>query len=390
MLTPAQLMTLPEPLVELFGELEADIMADMCKRIVRHGGMTATSAWQVEKLKEMRGMSASAEREIAKALKAGESELAQIFREAGVKALATDEAVYRAAGLTSGQFVYSKALNDVLIAGIKKTNGLCENFCGTLAENTRQALYNSLDKSYLGIMTGNLDPATAIRRSVNDLASKGINAVAYPSGHTDSLETAVRRAILTGANQTTAELELTRADELGSDLVEVTAHAGARPEHAEWQGQIYSISGKTKGYKDFYRSTGYGDGDGLCGWNCYHNFYPFILGFSTPTFASQRSKNNDAEYETQQEQRALERAIRSSKKQVQALDAARNAATDDTLRNELTEDFNRASKTLLNRRKRLETFLDSHENFFSSSDRTAVGGFGRSIAGKAAWAARHT
>ncbi len=388
MLTPAQLMILPEPLLDLFGELEADIMADICARIVKHGGMTASSVWQIEKLKEMRGLDKTATRSIAKALKVSDAKVGDILREAGVKALAVDEAVYRAAGLATGQFVYSQALNDVLKAGIAKTNGLLHNFCNTTALDASKALGNSLDKSYLGIVTGNLDPATAIRRSVKEIASKGIEAVAYPSGHADSLETAVRRAILTGANQTTAELQLARADELGSDLVEVTAHAGARPEHAEWHGQIYSRSGKTKGYKDFYASTGYGSGDGLCGWNCYHNFYPYILGFSTPTFSSERSKNNDAEYETQQEQRALERAVRASKKEVLALDAARKAATTPETYAQLDEEFSRASRTLASRRKRLETFLDSHSGFFSASDRTAVGGFDRSIASKAVWAAK--
>lgn len=391
MLTPAELMILPEPLVELFGELEADIMAQICTRIVRHGGaLTASSVWQIEKLKEMRGLNSVIRRQIAKALNVSEKQLEEVFRTAGVKALAVDEAVYRAAGMTTGRLVYSSALNDVLKAGIAKTNGLMVNFCGTLAENSQQALYKSLDKAYLGLVTGEDSPGSAIRRSVNELARKGINSIAYPTGHQDSLETAVRRAVLTGANQTTAELQLTRAGELGSDLVEVTAHAGARPEHAVWQGEIYSLNGKTKGYKDFYRSTGYGDGDGLCGWNCYHNFYPYILGFSSPTFSSQRSgkQQNADEYETQQEQRSLERAIRNSKKEVQSLDAARNAATTEELRKELTEDFNRASRTLASRRKKLESFLNSHENFFSGADRTTVAGFNQSIAMKAVWGAK--
>lgn len=388
MLTPAQLMTLPEPLLELFGELEAEILADICARIVKHGTVTASSVWQIEKLKEMRGLNRNATRLISKALNVSDAEVGDILREAGMKSLATDEAVYRAAGIAAGKFVYSEALNEVLKAGIAKTNGLLHNYCGTTALDATKALSNSLDKSYFGIITGNLDPATAIRRSVKEIAGKGIQSVAYPSGHSDSLETAARRAILTGANQTTAELQLARAGELGSDLVEVTAHGGARPEHAVWQGGIYSIKGTTKGYRTLADACGYGSGDGLCGWNCYHNFYPYILGFSTPTFSKQRSADNDAEYDTQQEQRALERAIRSSKKEVMALDAARKAATTPETYAQLDEEFSRAARTLANRRKRLEAFLNSHDGFFSASDRTAVGGYDRSIAGKAAWAAR--
>ena len=127
MLTPAQLMTLPEPLLELFGELEAEILADICARIVKHGTVTASSVWQIEKLKEMRGLNRNATRLISKALNVSDAEVGNILRDAGVKALAVDEAVYRAAGLATGKFVYSEALNEVLKAGIAKTNGLLHN-----------------------------------------------------------------------------------------------------------------------------------------------------------------------------------------------------------------------------------------------------------------------
>ena len=56
----------------------------------------------------------------------------------------------------------------------------------------------------------------------------------------------MRRAVLTGVAQTANTLQMTRADEMGSDLVAVSAHIGARntgvgPEnHEAWQGKIYS------------------------------------------------------------------------------------------------------------------------------------------------------
>ena len=78
-----------------------------------------------------------------------------------------------------------------------------------------------------------------------------MGAITYPSGHVDSLEVAVRRATITGVNQTCLKVQEARADELGVDLVETTAHAGARPSHAEWQGQIFSRSGKSSKYPDF-------------------------------------------------------------------------------------------------------------------------------------------
>ena len=64
--------------------------------------------------------------------------------------------------------------------------------------------------------------------AIKELSSKGIESITYPSGHVDHLDVAVRRAVLTGINQTALKLQEARADEMGCDLVEVTAHAGAR------------------------------------------------------------------------------------------------------------------------------------------------------------------
>jgi hypothetical protein len=86
---------------------------------------------------------------------------------------------------------------------------------------------------------------------------------------------------LTGVNQTAAEVQLRRMDEMGTDLVETTAHHGARTtpgpgpdNHAWWQGRWFSRSRKSSKYPDFYEQTGYGTGPGLCGWNCRHSFFP--------------------------------------------------------------------------------------------------------------------
>ena len=74
-------------------------------------------------------------------------------------------------------------------------------------------------------------------------------------------------------------LQLARMEEMDCEFVEVTAHEGARPTHAVWQGRVYHRGGAVvqdgERYEDFETATGYGTGPGLCGWNCRHNFYPF-------------------------------------------------------------------------------------------------------------------
>lgn len=84
--------------------------------------------------------------------------------------------------------------------------------------------------------------------------------------------------VLTSVNQTAAAVSLTNCDELECDLVEVTAHLGARPSHEAWQGKIYKLHGSTDKYPNFYEVCRYGEADGICGVNCRHSFYPYFEG----------------------------------------------------------------------------------------------------------------
>lgn len=170
------------------------------------------------------------------------------------------------------------------------------------------------------------------RRAVKALAKQGVGAIRYPSGKIDTLEVAVRRAVVTGVNQTTLKMQWQLAGEMSCDLVEVTAHAGARPAHAAWQGGIYSRSGQSAKYPDFVFSTGYGSGAGLGGWNCRHSFFPYFEGSPRAyspemleEYARKTRKYNGkalTEYEATQQQRHIERQIRRWKREHAAMQAA--------------------------------------------------------------------
>ena len=192
------------------------------------------------------------------------------------------------------------------------------------------------------VTSGAFDPNTAVRSAIKSLAQQGVGAITYPSGHVDTLEVAVRRALVTGVNQTCLQMQEARADELGCDLVETTAHSGARPSHAEWQGQVFSRSGKSRKYPDFVQVTGYGTGEGLGGWNCSHSFYPFFEGlprtYSDKLLDSYKAKNYEyngkkmTEYEALQTQRGIERKLRRWKRENIAMKAAGQDATESAVK----------------------------------------------------------
>ena len=85
---------------------------------------------------------------------------------------------------------------------------------------------------------------------------------------------------MTGVNQLSMRMTDFLADELGCEFLEVTAHAGARPSHRVWQGEVYHRGGEKDGYPDLEETTGLGRVDGLCGAHCRHGYHPFFPGIS--------------------------------------------------------------------------------------------------------------
>ena len=333
MLTPRQLDHYPDRLVELYAQVEADILADMARKINAYNYYTAASAHQKQKLRELGNTYDDIMKRLSAVSGKSKEELRRIMQEAGTEALKNDDDIYKAAGLSPGNVNQSPALLNVLNAGLKKTKGTFDNLTKTTANTATKQFEHALDRAYMQITTGAFSPQAAIKIAIKDLAKDGLNAIEYPSGHIDHLDVAVRRAVITGVNQTAATLQITRANEMGCDLVEVTAHAGARPSHAVWQGGIYSLSGQSKEYAGLEEATGYGTGAGLCGWNCRHSFFPYYPGIRRPAYTPEELEQFNAktyeyngvqmtEYEATQKQRYIERQIRRWKREEQAMDAA--------------------------------------------------------------------
>jgi len=92
-------------------------------------------------------------------------------------------------------------------------------------------------------------------------------------------------------------------------------------------------------YPDFVKSTGYGTGGGLCGWNCRHNFIPFDPKTMTNNITVYGMEENKESYLKSQKQRALERNIRNTKRVVRVIREnikySENFSLEETLKNQL-------------------------------------------------------
>lgn len=142
----------------------------------------------------------------------------------------------------------------------------------------------------------------------------------------------MRRAMVTGINQTAIDISLHNARQLNCRFMELSAHSGARTgdsgpdytNHSWWQGQIVSLDGEP-GYLSL-KDIGYGDVKGFGGANCRHNWHLFWPGISTPAYTPEVLAEYNApkipwqgqlltEEQARQKQRALERQIRRAKRE---------------------------------------------------------------------------
>lgn len=392
MLSPEYLAGAADGVVEIYAQVENDILEDIVRRVMKTGEITDTAAWQIARAREFGYFQDDVVEMLAEATGKSRRELNRMMNEAAKKSLSSDDAIYLRAGRSPPPISASPALQATLLQGRDTTMALLGNFTKTAGRASTAAFSSIMDRTFLQVMTGAYDPNTAIRNAVRELARSDVLMVAYPSGASATIESAVRRAVLTGTNQAVSKLQIQRAADMRCDLLETTAHIGARPTHAVWQGQVFSISGSSRKYKNFYDETGYGTGDGLCGWNCYHNFHPFFEGLSLPSTSGDPSAaaggNNDEDYENKQQQRAYERAVREAKRECVVYKTAIDNAGNATMRAEFEQDFARASVKLKRREARLESWISQTSGTAREREREAVAGFNRSVSSKAVWANR--
>ena len=190
-----------------------------------------------------------------------------------------------------------------------------------------------------------------------------------------------------------------RAKEMHHDIMELTAHSGAREEHARWQGKLVSLSGK-KGYLSL-RDIGCGEPGGFKGINCRHNWHMYFKGMPR-AYTDKELKDMQNEkvvyngqpipvWKAREYQRSLERGIKKNKRELIMCDEARKYTDDKDLKAGLDIDFQNAAKKLKAREKNLKDFCrqtglkydSSRVQVFSAETERGIRNWDKSIAQKA-------
>lgn len=393
MITPEWLSAAIDKL-EVHKRLQDTILKAVARRLVKTNfDVTDASKWQIEKLQQSGMLYDEIVTAIAQETKALKSEIETAFDNAGAEVFNYPEEDLEKAGLVPNELKnLSPQMKGILAAAAAKTFTEAKNLVRTTANMTQHSYINACELAHQQIVSGAFSYTQAIANAIKQAACES-GYVHYPSGARTTVEAAVRRAVLTGVNQTAAELQMKLADEMECDLVEVSAHFGARPNHAEWQGQVYSRSGKHPDY-DSFDVCGYGTAEGLCGVNCRHGFYLFFEGISKRAYTDKElsdMKNAAVTVDGEQmplhkaigQQRAYERAVRKEKVRLVALAEAHKASGD----NRYSADFDREAARLKEKERQLAAWCEK-TGLTHESSRVQVYGFDRSLAQRAVYGSK--
>lgn len=317
--------------------LEERILQDIARRIKKTGEITSTADWQINRLRILGYSSEDIEREIKKTLDASYPEMFELYDKVIDWEYVRNKDVYEQINAEFIPYEENRQLQHITDAIIQKSLEDLENVTRSLGfyldYNGRKVLTplsqvytNYLDNACFDIVTGAFDYGSVLRRVVTQLTNSGLRKIEYGSGYASRVEVTARRAVMTGVANLTGEIADYNAKKLGTEYFEVEWHAGARPTHAVWQGQVW-----TK--EQLYSVCGLGTVTGLLGANCYHTYYPFFPGISERNWSDdwleeqnrKESKPKEfrgkeyALYEAKQRQRQMETAMRAQREKVQML-----------------------------------------------------------------------
>lgn len=349
--SPEVLDALPEELAELFRSLETTLLEEICSRLKVDGELNQVTLQDIKALRAMGVDLKAIEKAISTATGTAQEKLEELINDVVARNQSYYEEVIDFAKLTKPE----RLVNESDIEAIRRQTkaefvNLTQSMGFIVTQGAKKvklepakAYQWALDKAEAQIQSGAISYSAAIKNAVKELAESGIKTVSWESGHVDQVDVSVRRAVMTGINQICQRYSEQSAEYLETDLVEISAHQGARDtgegpaNHKSWQGRVYQWREKAKAintvYKGFTETTGYGTGEGLGGWNCRHHFTPFVKGVMERTFSDEDLEKIDpppfeyqgktyTAYEATQQQRKIERTIRKLKREQAAYKAA--------------------------------------------------------------------
>lgn len=400
MLPPDYFTNKEDRLIELYEQLQTFILKDATRRLLSAGEMTSTADRLIYKLRMMGESREAIQQKLSELTGLTRQELRAILQDAVLSSWEDDTATLKELGVELSNPLENAAVIRVMDAEYKKSLGELTNLTRTTMEQSQIDLINMLDEADMRTASGVQSYSAAVCDILDRYAGKGIE-VSYPTGTKRTLEAAVRCCVVTSMNQTAAQVTNQYIVEAESEYVLVSAHLGARtqpkgqPElagHDNWQGKVYRIRGSEPQYPNLLDSTGYDidpisgqgrvvDPRGLHGYNCRHSHKPWDLRLRNPYVDENGNLRIDTEensklYELNQRQRAMERAIRKTKRLLIVKQEQIDSIAETDVKDILQADYDKIAYDLTQQNEKYNKFCTDND-LQPQYDRIKVADFGR-------------
>ena len=354
-LTPEEILKLSEPIEKVYSDTVDALLINMAKHF-NAGYSLSTQEWEIRKLAELGQLNRESLRIIA-SMTGQNPELVQAALESAVYAATRDTEPALKKAVKEGNIappdadnvIASKSVSQALKAydaqALEKLNLVNTTMLESTLEQYRKVIVNTshierqmqaaqdiLNTQTGRVVVGAASRTEALRQALSQVQTEGITGFIDKAGRKWSPEAYVNMDIRTTVHNTAIEAVKLRQEDYGVEIFRVSRHSGARPLCYPYQGRYFSWNntsgtftdgeGKRHRYSPL-SSTSYGKPAGLFGINCGHEPITVIPGVSIPRDRTEQDKEaNDKAYAESQEQRRLEREVRSAKQKAAMLDAA--------------------------------------------------------------------
>lgn len=240
-----------EKFIKMYDDLIQYALNDIAERIMKNDVLTPTAQYRVWKLQQIGLHIKKIKEYIASKTGKSDKEVDLIFSEYGHRYYRADVNVSIKYGQHKTMNIQtSKFMKDVMSYYVVKTKNEIKRLNAVTAVFGRNLLSTKLDQLHFRVATGVQSYQQAINTAINDLCKEQVY-VNRTINFRQTMESAIRRTIVTGVNKCYADLNLVRAKEDNYDHVLVSSHLGARhvenpiPEylsHDIWQGKVYKVN----------------------------------------------------------------------------------------------------------------------------------------------------
>lgn len=329
MITPQRMSEFEKnKIIDMFSKLNQDLTATIIKKIQQNENISSFTKSQIRVLARQGGNEIFKEalNKVNGLSRERKKQLLQLFNEIQNEQMKGYKQTYEAKGL---EYQVSNEVQQLVDSIYRQTNKELKNMTKSIAFASKEAYINGVDDLFTKVSSGAFDYSSAMKSTINTLAEKGIT-LKDKAGRNVSLETAVKRNLMTSLTQTANDIAKQVGDEIGANCVVIGHSPTCRPSHHPINDVVMSL----KEFKKYEYLTKE--------FNCNH-----IVNYDwRPEFDNKKQKTifgNEhgtiekitKNYNERQEQNYYARVVRSKKKEVLSLKGTNNVDLLDKKKKEL-------------------------------------------------------